>query len=817
MSASSPVSPGVATSDPATAPVTLTPEQEAFVALALSRPRLALLTGGPGTGKTTTLRELVRRLTAAGLVVAVAAPSGKAAQRASLALGRAGAATTVHALLGLRPGRESATGWDAGSDGDGGGGSLPDAVDVVIVDEASMVDAPLAAALVRAVLGPGDPEAPPRPRRTLLLLGDADQLPPVGPGQPFLDLLGATSPRVPQVRLTTVHRQALTSPIVRAAHAVLRGEAPAWAAANGLDLWTVEGSGYVPEAVERALREVGGLRSPLACQVLVPQSTTEAGTRALCATLGAAAWRERGSPGDPEGIRGLVVGDKVLHRKNDRGLGVLNGEVGLVAAVRSGGRATSRDAVEVRYDAPTPRTVVYRGGAISMLLPAWALTVHRCVHQDTLVATDRGLLPIGDIEEAGVIGTADGALPYHGWAPYRTSTGVRIVTEHGFELSATDDHRLLLADGRTVPAGEIGIGAPVRLLRGILASPGSADLADLPAAPSQLDVRTKIPPRFPVQVTSEVGELFGLLVADGTVFGRGLRLVKRHRDVVERFAELIWHAFGVRPKITAKRNCFHADCSSTAIARWLGAIDGLGPRAKGVPTCILRSPPHVQRAFLRGLFEDGAAHIKAAGSFSHIEWSTSYRRMGHVVQVMLLHLGIFSSRRCLTRSLRGVDRHCWRLWIYGKNAAAFRDEIGFVAKTKQDRLQGAGWSDETLEPVISEPVASVERIHLESVCVTVPGHGRFSQGGFDGSNSQGSEYSAVVLVATRAHAFMLTRALLYVALTRARERVIVVGQAEAVAAAARRTTDARRATLLGRLLGSSTTASAKKGEEVAGG
>jgi len=176
-------------------------QREAVRTAVLSR--CFVLTGGPGVGKTTTVRVLVRCLEALGCSVTLAAPTGKAAKRLGEVVGRE--ARTVHRLLGAGP-----TGFRHGS-------ALPLPYDVVIVDEASMLDTHLARALVSAV----------GPTSQLIFVGDADQLPSVGPGQVLRDLLA--SEVVPAVHLQTVFRQAAQSHIITHAHQIRAGAVPSLA------------------------------------------------------------------------------------------------------------------------------------------------------------------------------------------------------------------------------------------------------------------------------------------------------------------------------------------------------------------------------------------------------------------------------------------------------------------------------------------------------------------------------------------------------------------------------------------------------------
>jgi exodeoxyribonuclease V alpha subunit len=327
---------------PAAPAPTLTDEQQAAVEMVLSgKHRVCALTGGPGTGKSTTIREVVRRLRERGQSVALAAPSGKAALRLQEAAGCA--SSTIHRMLFLRPGSRE---------------PQPLTTEVVIVDEFSMCDVKLAAALMRAAFEQGLV-------RTLLLVGDADQLPPVGPGQPYLDLLA--SGVVPTVRLTQIQRQAAESGIVRAAHAIKAGRAPEWAP----DFHLVEepDPAAIPGLVQ-SLCEVDEL-DPEHTLILAPQRTGSAGVNALNEHLEAA----RGEK--PALVRGQFrPGSRVIQTKNNYDYGVFNGELGWVVSAQAGpGKNRGQDRVVVEW---TGRgQCEYRGGELGQLAPAWALTTHR--------------------------------------------------------------------------------------------------------------------------------------------------------------------------------------------------------------------------------------------------------------------------------------------------------------------------------------------------------------------------------------------------------------------------------------------------------
>lgn len=322
--------------------IELTDEQQAAVDMAVSGGhRVCCLTGGPGTGKSTTIRELVRRLRDQGRRVALAAPSGKAALRLGQAAGTS--ASTIHRLLFLRPGTREAQ---------------PLTAEVVVVDESSMVDVELMATLMRACFEGGMVE-------TLLLVGDADQLPPVGPGQPFLDLLA--SGVVPATRLTKIQRQAEKSGIVQAAHRIKAGRAPEWA--PDFSLVECPEAERIPETVYRVLELEGA--NPEETLVLAPKRDGSSGVKALNEFIE----KRRGEK--PTLVRGdFRKGTRVLQTANNYDYGVFNGELGWVVSAEEG-KAGKRADDKVTVAWPGRGECDYRGAMLRQLMPAWALTVHR--------------------------------------------------------------------------------------------------------------------------------------------------------------------------------------------------------------------------------------------------------------------------------------------------------------------------------------------------------------------------------------------------------------------------------------------------------
>ncbi|MER6239576.1 ATP-dependent RecD-like DNA helicase [Streptomyces clavifer] len=332
---------------------TLAPGQEAAVRLALSR-KVAVLTGGPGCGKSFTVRSVVELARAKNAKVVLAAPTGRAAKRLSELTGAE--ASTVHRLLELKPGGDAAYDRDRPLD-----------ADLVVVDEASMLDLLLANKLVKAVA----------PGAHLLLVGDVDQLPSVGAGEVLRDLLAEGGP-VPAVRLTTIFRQAQQSGVVTNAHRINSGVPPLTQGLSDFFLFVedeTEDAGVL--AVDVAARRIPakfGLNPRRDVQVLAPMHRGPAGAGHLNGLL-----QQAITPGRPDlpekrfGGRVFRVGDKVTQIRNnyDKGEnGVFNGTVGVVTALD-----TDEQKLTVLTD--EDEEIVYDFDELDELAHAYAMTIHR--------------------------------------------------------------------------------------------------------------------------------------------------------------------------------------------------------------------------------------------------------------------------------------------------------------------------------------------------------------------------------------------------------------------------------------------------------
>ncbi|MFE2552629.1 ATP-dependent RecD-like DNA helicase [Streptomyces sp. NPDC059355] len=331
----------------------LAPEQRDAVMLALTR-RVAVLTGGPGCGKSFTVRSIVELARAKKARVVLAAPTGRAAKRLAELTGAE--ASTVHRLLELKPGGDAA--YDR---------ERPLDADLVVVDEASMLDLLLANKLVKAVA----------PGAHLLLVGDVDQLPSVGAGEVLRDLLAEGGP-VPAVRLTRIFRQAQQSGVVTNAHRINTGVPPITDGLPDFFLFPEEDTEEAGRlAVDVAARRIParfGLDPRRDIQVLAPMHRGPAGAGNLNGLLQQAITPAR--PDLPEkrfGGRVFRVGDKVTQIRNnyEKGAnGVFNGTVGVVTAL---------DVDEQRLTVRTEEDeeVGYEFTELDELAHAYAVTIHR--------------------------------------------------------------------------------------------------------------------------------------------------------------------------------------------------------------------------------------------------------------------------------------------------------------------------------------------------------------------------------------------------------------------------------------------------------
>lgn len=311
--------------------------------------RILILTGGPGTGKTTTVIGMLEVMERLEWTVNMAAPTGRAAQRLEEATGHN--ASTIHRMLDYQPPNVYGKGEDD-----------PLEADVVIVDELSMVDLRLVDRLLQAI----------SKRTRLILVGDADQLPSVGPGDVLNDLIESSV--LPVVRLTEIFRQARKSRIVKNAHRINNGEMPELSNQSTGDFFFLEESDpgkareIIVSLVSERLPEHYGFDPFKEIQVVVPMYKGECGVNKLNKRL-----QQKLNPGrgvEAIGEQNFLENDRIMQLKNNYEKHVFNGDVGRI-------RSIDHDEDELTVNFPDSDPITYHEEQLGQLTLAYAITIHK--------------------------------------------------------------------------------------------------------------------------------------------------------------------------------------------------------------------------------------------------------------------------------------------------------------------------------------------------------------------------------------------------------------------------------------------------------
>jgi exodeoxyribonuclease V alpha subunit len=330
--------------------IQLADSQKEAIRLALSS-KLLVITGGPGVGKTTLVNSILTIMTVKGVKPLLCAPTGRAAKRLSESTGLE--AKTIHRLLDINPINGQ---FKRNADN-------PLECDLLVADECSMIDVPLANQLLKAVAT----------RTAVILVGDVDQLPSVGPGQFLTDLID--SGVVPVIRLTEVFRQAATSRIVRSAHQINRGIFPSLPEkGEASDFYLV--AAEEPEVIAQTVVDLVQTRLPRKfevdsirdIQVLCPMNRGITGARGINQALQAVLNAPGEHSVDKFGNR-FSVGDKVMQIENNYDRDVFNGDIGFVTGVDQ-----DEEELAVVFDG---RVVSYPFGELDELVLCYATTIHK--------------------------------------------------------------------------------------------------------------------------------------------------------------------------------------------------------------------------------------------------------------------------------------------------------------------------------------------------------------------------------------------------------------------------------------------------------
>jgi len=642
-------------------------------AMMVCKHAISLITGGAGSGKTFTIDAITRLCESRKLKAVLCAPTGKAAKRMEESTGQS--ASTIHRLLGFDGKTYSRNAEN------------PISADILIVDEASMIDVSLAWRLFQAIN---------LERTAVVLVGDHNQLPPVGPGNILRDLI--ESKAIPTTILEDVVRQA--GVLKENSIAILKGEVrktcrvedglrgPWYVANQHTEAERVQQ--FILDIFDQVLSEKLGFDLLRDVQVLTPTHKGPLGTAELNIRLQSLIqkklWDYDVLPVQLGRRPKLLVGDKVIQTRNNYDLEVMNGSMGYVRDLGADGSLT------VDFD---DKMVFIEPGSPhrSDLQLAYALTIHKCISEDTLIPTNRGLLPIGELA-SGVpektslpheitIAARDGiesteSIYNGGFKPV-----IQLRTRAGFELSGSYEHPVLTADEngfcwKLMP--EVVEGDVLVLRRDTVSVQRNFDYIKMPMVGRE------------VTIDEEAAWIMGVMVGDGNYSDHEdyrVEVTKGSHDLMLRYIAGVQKVLGVRTTVrqVAQGSRFTAYFHNKAARDLLYrcGLDYCTAPDKSVPPVILRSSPNVQAAFLRGLFDtDG-------GVTGLIVLATASERVAREVHLLLLHHGIVSKRYKMRDAIPEKDwSEAWRVEIMGaSNFHLFRSRVGFSEEIKEFALEVA--------------------------------------------------------------------------------------------------------------------------------
>ena len=766
------------------------------------------ISGGFISHNTTSLRAAVRIFQESKIPFLLCAPTGIAAKNLAALTGAR--AYTIHRAFAARGSsdkeRESTYagiigaalskvgGFDKhGEWGYGGLNTHP--AEVVIVDEASMMDQHL---LYRILSCTSE-------KCRLVFVGDAAQLPSVGPGNVLRDLIN--SGQFPVTNLTEIFRQKNTSDIVFAAHDIHHGIVPKCEAPSDFMLIQAGGELEVLEIIKHLAAKLYGKRKEF--QILSPRHKGTVGVTNLNVHL-----RELLNP-QKSGLQELKIGhgtiredDRIMIVKNNYKLGVFNGDVGKVQRIDR--RAKE---VELKIFGTFPFIIQVPFKELSKLVRlAYACTVHKCVAGDTLLHSAEGLCRIEDwaqgVPEAHSINLKKKIAGLSHWVEtdqiYKgvIEPTIKIVTRRGYSLEGSHRHPILVCtdEGKHIwkKLPDIRKGDAVVLRRGVgnQESPVSTDGFVANRGRGHIG-------HIPATVDGNLAWLLGVFIGDGcltdTEDGRVEVAQKDDVEFLPRVASTSQEVFGVSPTILSSSMYFHGGLIREFLV-WCGVgYDKVF--TKKTPSIILKSPLSIQASFLRGLFD-------TCGDVSKlIHFTTISPKLAFEVQQLLLGLGIVSQRYPMIMP-KNESSLPWRVEITGsEDKALFMRLIGFSIPYKQHQLEhiSGTWSKSKsnvgkipggsylfFDPVvdISYDTSLVYDLHVSDSTHAFIGNG------FVNHNSQGLEYEYIVMPIVDGFRQQLQRNLLYTAVTRAKKNVILVGDLSALTMAVLNDKEDLRNTLL---------------------
>lgn len=771
-----------------------------------------LMTALAGSGKTTLMYPVSRIFRKNGLEFGICALSGKASLNLHEITKEDG--MTIHRLLG----------WNPKFGGPTFTKKNPLKTDVVILDEVSMVGGELFYSLISAIPDGG----------RLIMLGDPGQLESIGLCNLISDI--QNSGKITNVKLTKIFRQAQRSGIITDSHKVynqvpiippkfcgeeIHGEL------KDLKIIAKSSSEECLETIKREFKRLHFDENIPVEDILILSAKRSMGDlsgRSINREIQSMIKFEDENPLKitySDGIKYDVlyhVGDRVIVMRNNYEVRtpdggsteIFNGNIGTIVA---------KDNFHRQLVVRLPQgDVIIEGDMLLELQLGYAITCHKCISGETMIYTsdgyksikqfakENGYEQVGDYEYTGNISVWTGESWEKPDCFYNVgkNSGYKILTEGNRSIAATSDHKFLAKKNgdmqeKWYEAEDLCVGDYIKMTKEI--PDFQSEYVHIPETfyNYKSDVRS-VKYNLPKVIDEKFGLFLGMMIADGTVFknGHGARFGKKQKEVVEKFVELVNYLFGYSCKIDYWdwANMYSAEIHSTYICGFLSQFDELLPNQKNIPKAIKTSPKSVQRAFMQGLMEDGAVHIKS-GHFDMIEFYSCEKSIRDDLYFMLIQNGIHSS--LFTRRAKG---YC--LYIYGEMAIEFKNKIGFIGKEKNKRLELIS------EKRCSKPyrtkdnyfvkIKNIEPTEVDAYCFKMPKEPQFVQNGFVGSNCQGSGIPYVIVACDPGAYQLLTKQWLYTALSRAKKYCTLVGTDKSINQCVKTDRVTRKSTWLAELL-----------------
>lgn len=814
-------------------------EQQGKLLENLCNHSFSLLVGYGGTGKSASIKALVSLLEDNSMTYTLLAPTGRASARLKECTGRK--TSTMHRAVS---------------------GDNLITTDVIVVDEFSFFGVEWTTMLLNGIANKN---------ARIVFVGDPAQLNPIQCGKTFADMID--SGKVPMAMLTKVFRYA-DGGTMKVCTDIRNGEkylSDEKLQKFGKDFKFIASEDPLETLVNEytSLLDKGVKQEDILC--LSPFNVGDAGCLRINSTIQSIV-----NPAKPNQIthsiktRGVQVffrkGDLVMNTKNDyKALPleswnmlqeneelceddvpltvVYNGDCGRI-------RSCDEKKAVVQFG---EELVVYEKYKLQQLLLGYSISTHKCVTKDTTIYTNNGIKKISDLNN----GATDGELReffedievYNGTNLERPrcfynagKTNVKkIKLEKGYEITSSLDHGFETIDSngefKRVNSKELKVGETLLLKIGGNIYGDKKDISylfkDLPKMGGKA-----ISYNVPNELDEDFSLFLGLMVADGTIHKDGIRLGKRHKDVVEKFKELVGKIFGYKKgeikhtidKKSGKNGMYFYDVGSKHIRNICMSIEGIKPCNKFVPSFMLETNKSNQCAFLKGVFEDGTVNVK--NTFDHVELSMEGDIINQIKD-MLINIGVFATY--------SKKDNLNKLYIYRSGIEEFAKNIGFVSEFKNSRLPHNFSSNscktyvknlkKVIEKIIKEKSPSLsgsvkaaiksnkitremlkrflketnnleheeldklrkindgiyflEIIEIEegienTYCLEMPITHKFVQNGILGYNCQGSQAPYVLNISSDLHSRMLTKELLYVACSRSSKQHVEIGSIKAI-------------------------------------